>query len=247
MILKPFDNESREYIFINGKKMTNNNGIKLHHKDKITFGTSAVFLYIEKSDGNDIFEVDWESANQELQNELELQNKKQDEENERRKQEEIDLLKKDLEEKYIKEKIDIEEKLKKQLSDYEIKIKEMNQYAEKSKIENERINLENFLKERLEKLESEKARRKREFENKESSEILRKKQEKQEKDCIHKSEKLEQNLHNLIRKINKLKIIISELRRNINIEVFLYKNILEKIMNDRIPSTSISIRVNYFN
>ena len=222
-----------------------NNGIKLNHKDKITFGTSAVFLFMVKSDGNDIFQVDWESANQELQNELELQNIKKDEENEKKKQEEIDLIKKDLEEKYIKEKIDIEEKLKKQLNDYEIKIKEMNQFAEKSKIENERINLENFLKERLEKLESEKAQKKREFENKERLEILRKKKENQEKDFIHKSDKLEQNLHNLIRKINKLKIIISELRRNINIEVLLYKNILEKIMNDRTPSTTICIRVNY--
>lgn len=195
------------------------------------------------SDGNDIYAVDWEMANEELQKELEDESRRQDEENEKRKQEEMDILKKDLEEKYRREKIDIEEKLKKQLQEYETRIKEMNQSVEKSRIENERINLENLIKERLEKLESEKARRKREFENKEKNELLKTDNHLKDNDFIHKSEKLEQNLHNIIKKINKLKIIINEMKRNINLEVFLYKNILEKIENNKIPAANILIKV----
>ena len=69
------------------------------------------------------------------------------------------------------------------------------------------------------------------------------KQHKKDKEFIHKSEKLEQNLHNIIKKINKLKIIMTELKRNINLEVFLSKNILEKISNSKNPATHILIRV----
>lgn len=243
--LKPFDPEAKEYIFINGKKISSNEGAFLKHKDKITFGTSSVFLYMKNSNGSDIYDVDWEMAHDELQKELEDASRRQDEENEKRKQEEMDSLKKDLEEKYLKEKFDIEEKLKKQLQEYEIRIKEMNQSVEKSRIENERINLENLIKERLEKLESEKARKKREFENKEKNDLIRKENEIKNKEFMHKSEKLEQNLHNIIKKINKLKIIITELKRNINLEVFLSRNILDKINNSKNPSTNILIRVNY--
>jgi hypothetical protein len=242
--LKPFDPEAKEYIFINGKKMTNNEGVFLKHMDKITFGTSSIFLYMKNSDGTDIYSVDWEFATKELQNEIDETARKVDEENEKKKQEELDIMKKELEEKYIKEKNYIEEKLKKQLNDYETKMKEINQSVEKSRIENERINLENLIKERLEKLESEKARKKREVENKEKNEQLRKENDKKDKDFIHKSEKLEQNLHNIIKKINKLKIIMTELKRNINLEVFLSKNILEKISNSKNPTTNILIRVN---
>jgi len=120
--LKPFDPEAKEYIFINGKKMTNNEGVFLKHMDKITFGTSSYFLFMKSSNGQDIYSVDWESASTELQNEMDEATKKTDEENEKKKQEELDSMKKELEEKYIKEKYDIEEKLKKQLHDYENKM-----------------------------------------------------------------------------------------------------------------------------
>jgi hypothetical protein len=41
---------------------------------------------MEKSDGNNIYDVDWESAQLELQREIEENNKKQKKENEKRKQ-----------------------------------------------------------------------------------------------------------------------------------------------------------------
>jgi membrane-associated HD superfamily phosphohydrolase len=117
-------------------------------------GTNTTLLY----DGNDIYDVDWESAQLDLHREIEENNKKQEEENKKGKHEELHLLKKDLEDKYNKEKMEIEEKLKKQLQDYEVKLKEINQSVEKTKIESERINIENIIKQRIDLLETEKAR-----------------------------------------------------------------------------------------
>jgi hypothetical protein len=241
-VLKANEADAREYIFVNGKKL-NSNGRILKHKDKITFGTNTILLYMEKSDGNDIYDVDWESAQLELQREIEENNRKQEEENEKRKQEELDSLKKDLEEKYNKEKMEIEEKLRKQLQDYEVKLKEMNQSVEKTKIESERINIENIIKQRIDLLEAEKARKKREVEIRENNDILKRENQKKQSEFIHKSEKLEQTLHNVVKKLNKMKIIISELRRNINMDVFLSKNLLDHINDNKNTQTNILIRV----
>ncbi len=240
--LYPNEVDAREYIFVNGKKIESD-GIKLKNKDRITFGTNTILLYVEKSDGNDIYSVDWESAQLELQKEIEENNKRQEEENERRKQEELNSLKKDLEEKYSKEKLEIEEKLKRQLQDYEIRLKEMNQSVEKSKIENERINIENVIKQRIDLLEAEKARKKREVEMREKNDIIKRESMKTQNEFIHKSEKLEQTLHNIVKKLNKMKIIISELKRNIQMEVFLSKNLLEHINDNKNANTNILIRV----
>ena len=87
-------------------------------------------------------------------------------------------------------------------------------------------------------------KKKMEYENREKNDMLRKENEKKDKDIIHKSQKLEHNLHNIVKKINKLKLIIGELRRNINLEVFLSKNILEHISNNKNSVTCILIRVN---
>jgi kinesin family protein 13 len=241
--LRPNELDAKEYIFVNGKKLTSVEGQILKNKDRITFGTNTIVLYMESSNGNDIFDVDWEIAQMELQKEIEETNKKQDEENEKKKQEELDSLKKDLEEKYTKEKQDIEEKLRKQLQDYESKLREINQNVEKSKLETERLNMENIIKQRLELLESEKARKKREFEVREKNDIIKKENVKKEKDFIHRSEKLESTLSNVVKKLNKMKIIITELKRNLNIDVFLTKNLLDHINDNKNTSTNILIRV----
>ena len=41
-------------------------------------------VYMEKSDGKDIYEIDWEMAQTELQNEIEEQNKLEEMENEKK-------------------------------------------------------------------------------------------------------------------------------------------------------------------
>jgi hypothetical protein len=245
MWLLPNESDAKEYIFVNGKKI-GAKGVHLNHKDRITFGTNTMLLFMEKSDGQDIYSVDWESAQIELQKEIEVTNKRQEEENEKRKQEEMNSLKKDLEEKYAKEKQEIEEKLRRQLLDYEVKLKEMNQIVDKSKIENERINIENIIKQRIDLLEADKAKKKREFEIRENNDMLRRESNIRQTEFIHKSEKLEQTLHNIVKKLNKMKIIVSELKRNIEMDVFLSKNLLDHINDNKNAQTNILIRVENF-
>ena len=241
ILLKPQDKEAQKYIYINGKKIGIDGQI-IKTKDRIVFGNNTIFVYMKKSTGDDIYSIDWESAQMELQKEIELENKRQIEENEKKKQEEINLLKKDYEEEYSKRKKEIEETLRKQVEEYELKLKEINQNVEKQRIEQERLNQERKLKERLEQLEEEKVRKKREIEIKEKEEMLRREQLKKEQENIHNSEKLENNLTNILKKIQKMKIIITELKRNINLDAILQKNLVEEI--DEIQNgANIAIRV----
>jgi len=196
---------------------------------------------MNKSDGNDILSIDWEAAQFELQKEIEENNKRQEVENEKKKQEELDNLKKDLEDKYTKEKQEIEEKLRKQLLDYEQKLKEMNQSVEKSKIENERMNVEVLLQERLKILEADKAKKKREYEIKEKMDN-QKKEQKKNQEIIHKSEKLDLTLHNVVRKLNKLKIICNELKRNVSLDIHLSKNFSD-LFENKIDNTIVQVKV----
>ncbi len=241
ILLKPKDKEAQKYIYINGKKIGIDGQI-IKTKDRIVFGNNTIFIYMKKSTGDDIYSIDWESAQMELQKEIELENKRQIEENEKKKQEEINLLKKDYEEEYSKRKKEIEETLKKQVEEYELKLKEINQNVEKQRIEQERLNQEKKLKERIEQLEEEKVRKKREIEIKEKEEMLRREQLKKEQENLHNSERLENNLTNILKKIQKMKIIITELKRNINLDAILQKNLVEEI--DEIQNgANIAIRV----
>lgn len=244
--LRPNEQDAKEFIFINGKKIKNGEGQLLKHKDRITFGTNTILLYMNTSTGMDIFDVDWESAQMELQKEIEENNKLQEEANEKKKQEELDNLKKDLEEKYSKEKQEIEEKLRRQLMDYELKLKEMNQSVEKTKVESERINVEFLIKQRIDLLEAEKARKKREVELRERNDMIRKENIKKGREFAHSSEKLESQLNNMFKKLNKMKIIMTELKRNINMEIFLSKNLLDHFSDNKNASTNLLIRVENF-
>ena len=241
IVLKENDKGAREYIFVNGKKIPEAGQI-LNHKDRIIFGTNTILLYMKSSDGKDIYDVDWESAQMELQKELEIANKLQAEEEEKKKQEEMNSLKKDLEEEYAKRKNEMEEKLKKQVEEYQLQLKEINQHAEKQRLEQERLNQERKLKEKIEQLEEEKAKKKREFEIREKNELLKREQAKKDQEFLHKSEKLENNLTNILKKISKMRIIISELKRNIKLDVTLHKNLLEELDEVNSP-TNIIIRV----
>ena len=100
IILKPNETEAIKFIYINGKRMKSQDGQKLKNKDRIVFGNNTIMVYMEKSDGKDIYEIDWEMAQTELQNEIEEQNKIEEMENEKRKQKAYDTLKISLEQKY---------------------------------------------------------------------------------------------------------------------------------------------------
>ena len=72
--------------------------------------------------------------------------------------------------------------------------------------------------------------------------MIKREQAKKQQEFIHKSEKLENNLTNILKKISKIKIIINELKRNINLDVALQKNLLEELDQINTP-TNIVIRV----
>ena len=56
------------------------------------------------------------------------------------------------------------------------------------------------------------------------------------------SKKLEHSMHNIVKKINKLRLIIDEIGRNMHFEVILSKNLFDYIENKN-SSTTILIRV----
>ena len=234
IILKPNDEKALDYIFINGKKIAKEGQI-IKNKDRIIFGTNTIFIYMKSSKGDDIYDIDWETAQNEYQNEVEKVRNKEKEENERRKKDEYNLMKKNLEEEYAKMKKDMEDELKRKMEECQTKMKEMNENVEKQKIEQERLEEEEKLKIRMEQLEEEKARKKREFEIKEKNELMKLEQSKKENEIIKKNEKLESNITIILKKLSKLKIIIQEFKRNINMEVILQTNPIEegddKILN----------------
>jgi len=241
IIIKANDEDAKNYIFINGKKIKEEGQI-LNAKDRIVFGTNTILVYMKKSDNKDIFEIDWESAQMELQKEIEEENKKEIEEKEKKKKEEIDLLKKDLEEEYSNRENEMEEKLRKKVEEFQLQLKEIKQKAEKERLEKERINQEKIMKEKIEQLEEEKAKKRKEIEEKEKNELMKREKAQRDKEFIHKNEKLENTLTNILKKISKMKIIINELKRNINLEVTLNKNLIEEI-KELNSSTNITIRV----
>ena len=157
IILKPNESDAIKYIYINGKKIKSQDGQKLKNKDRIVFGNNTILIYMEKSDGKDIYEIDWEMAQTELQNEIEEQNKIEEMENEKKKQQAYDILRTSLEQKYNKERQEIEENMNKQLKEYQDKMEEIKNKNEENKIEKEKNEQEmRRLKHQIEKLESEK-------------------------------------------------------------------------------------------
>ena len=226
ILLKANDPKALDYIFINGKKIAKEGQI-IKNKDRIIFGTNTIFIYMKSSKGDDIYDIDWETAQNEYQREVEKVKNREKEENEKRKQDEFNLFKKNLEEEYSKKKKEMEDELKKKMEECQTQLKEINESVEKQKIEQERIEQEEKLRIKMEQLEEEKARKKREFEIKERNELMKLDQSKKESEMIRKNEKLESNLTNIMKKLSKLKIIIQEFKRNINLEVNLQNNAME--------------------
>ena len=237
IILKPNDKDAINYIFINGKKMKSQDGQILKNKDRIIFGNNTIMIFLEKSDGKELYEIDWEMAQTEFQNELEEQNKLEEMENEIKRQQAYDILRQSLEQKYTKEKKEIEEKMNLQLKEYEEKINEMkNQNEEKNKIEKEKNVRELLLKNKLKRLQSQKNVRNKLFQ----SEVI-----KEESHSLNNAEKLENKLINLVKKINKFKAIIDDLKRNVDLDLFLSKNLIDHY-NDPNTPINIFIRVNNY-
>ena len=233
ILLKPNDPEAIKYIYINGKRMKDQEGQKLKHKDRIIFGNNTIMIFMEKSDGKDLYEIDWEMAQNEFQNELEEQNKIEEMENEKKKQKAYDILRQSLETKYNKEKQEMENKMNLQLKEYQDKLNEMkNQTEEKKKIEKERDELELKLKNKIQRLECERSARNKIFE----SEVIR------DENQGNKNQQLVNKLTNIVKKIFKIKGIIEDLKRNVELDLFLSKNLIGHF-NDPNTPMNIFIRV----
>ena len=231
ILLKPNDSEAIKYIYINGKRIKEQKGQKLKNKDRIVFGNNTIMVFMEKSDGKDIYEIDWEMAQTELQTELEEQNKLEEMENEKKKQKAYDILKQSLETKYNKEKKEMEDKMNMQLKEYEEKLKEMkNQSEERSKLEKEKNELELKLKNKIKRLESQKYAKTKAF----HSEVIRDETESQE---TQKKDTLVTKLVGVVKKIFKIRSIIEDLKRNVSLDLFLSKNLIDHY-ND--PNTPIN-------
>ena len=237
IILKPNDKEAIKYIFINGKRIKSQDGQILKNKDRIIFGNNTIMLFLEKSDGKDLYEIDWEMAQTELQNELEEQNKLEEMENEKKRQQAYDILKQSLEQKYTKEKKEIEDKMNLQFKEYEDKINEMkNQNEEIGKLEKQNNELEMKLKFKLKRLQSQKTIKRGSFQ----SEVIR-----EENLSSSQNEKLEIKLINIVKKIHKFKVFIDDLKRNVELDLFLSKNLIDHY-NDPNTPMNIFIRVNNY-
>ena len=234
IILKPNEAEAIRYIYINGKKIKTQDGQKLNNKDRIVFGSNTIMVFMEKSDGNDIYDIDWEMAQTELQKEIDEQKRVEEMENEKKQQQAYDTLRVSLEKKYIKEKEEIENKMNKQLKEYQDKINEMkNQSEEKDKMEKEKNELEQRLRKKIKNLEGKKNLQQSQF----RSEVIH-----AETEFTHKSDMLENKLINIVRKMFKLKGMIEDLKRNIELDLFLSKNLIDHY-NDPNTPVNIFIRV----
>ena len=237
IILKPNDKEAIKYIFINGKRIKSQDGQILKNKDRIIFGNNTIMLFLENSDGKELYEIDWEMAQTELQNELEEQNKLEEMENEKKRQQAYDILKQSLEQKYTKEKKEIEDKMNLQFKEYEDKINEMkNQNEEIGKLEKQNNELEMKLKFKLKRLQSQKTIKRGSFQ----SEVIR-----EENLSSSQNEKLEIKLINIVKKIHKFKVFIDDLKRNVELDLFLSKNLIDHY-NDPNTPMNIFIRVDNY-
>ena len=236
IILKPRDKGSEKNIFINGIHIDINGRI-LKNKDRIAFGTNAIFLFMEKSDGKDIYNIEWELCQQEIQNELDKFKKRQEEENKILQEEKMSLLMKNMEDEFNMKKKNMEEELKKQEENYMNQIKEL----EKQKIQQERLMQEKMIKEKLELLEQERIKRRRELDFHEKIEMNKLTESQIVSNIKQDKEKLIKNLIILLRKIEQIKLMISELKREINIEVNLSKDFLDKNELDSIPNINIRV------
>ncbi len=136
IILKPRDFSASDNIIINGRKIESEEGQVLQHKDSIIFGTNSVMVYLEKSDGKDLYEFDWETILTEYENIAD-------------EDAELEAITKcgemgKLEEKFQLEKLEIEKNYQSQIYELQTKLNKMseNETNERSKIDKKRSELE---------------------------------------------------------------------------------------------------------
>ena len=219
--LKANENGAKEYIFINGKKIPESGKI-LENKDRIVFGTNSIMIYMQSSDGKDFYDIDWEKAQYEIQEEIDKNNKLQSEEIEKKKQEEFRKLK----EEYENKRKEMEDELKKKSEEFQNQLNKIKENEEKKELEKIQKKEEEKMKEKLNKLNEEENKKKQEYENYKQHILSLEESKNKTIDFIKIDEKLENTFKNLLKKISKMNVIIKELKREINIEIVIHKNLI---------------------
>lgn len=215
--LKPTDPQARDYIFINGKTISEE-GVILNHMDKIILGNNTFLIYVAGSAGGDIHSIDWELMYNQQQEELDKEQELKEMEKEKEKQAELEMLKKKMEESFSLEKQKMEESLKKQLEEYEARFKSTG-VDEKPHIYKKKTSIENILNDE----EIVKSIQQRLHINKEKSIFIR--EGNQSSDVIHSSSKFESTLINLAKKLVKFRSLILKMNRNYHVDLFLNRDI----------------------
>ena len=129
-----------------------------------------------------------------------------------------------------------------QLKEYQDKINEMKtQSEEKKKMEKERQEVENQLKKKIEQLEIERAKKKQKVQEKyKQSEVVM-----GEVESTHLNEKFEKKLINIYKKIYKFNSIIEDLNRQVKIDLYLSKNLIDHYNNPNAPINIFTRVENY--
>lgn len=217
--LIPTDPSACDHIFINGIKLeTNSQGVLLNHMDKIIFGLNTYLLYLEKSDGQELYNVDYEQMLNQQQEEAEKENEKMEQEKEKQKILEMEQIKSKMEEKFLSEKKQMENNLKKQLEEYEVKLKSVSNVDEKDEIKKKKTTIQHILCDE----EIVKAIQLNIAENNEKNTFI-KFNVKGDNEIIHKSEKNETNMLNNAKKLIKTRELIKTMNRNLSIDLLLQK------------------------
>jgi kinesin family protein 13 len=204
--IKPNDLQAKDFIFINGKRINNENNIyKLKHLDKLTFGSNTHMIFVEKSCKNEN-EIDYENVQTEYDIEREKEELIIELEKERIKEDEIYMIKNKLEEEFLNEKKKIEETLKNKIEKYEKELQEIKDKEEEKKVllRKNKINIfndENFTS----IIEDEKSEKRKINESK----VFR--EEKNNNEII---------ILNLVKKMLKLREYIKIMRRNFHIDIY---------------------------
>ena len=197
-------------------------------------------IFMQSSDGKDFYEIDWEKAQYELQEEIEKSNKIQIEEIEKKKQEEFILKKKEIEEDFENKRNILEDNSKKKLEEIQNQINKIKENEEKKRLEKMQKKEEEKMKEKLNKLNEEENKKKQEYEKYQKNIQLLEESKNKSIEFIKLNEKFENTFKSLLKKISKMKIIINELKREINIEIVIHKNIITN------TESNIYIRIENF-
>ena len=222
--LIPQSEEAINYIKVNGKDI--GKGVKLQNNDRIVFGVSTIFIFIQSREYEDLT-INYEKAQDEVNSTQKEQQKKKIEEEKRKEEAKI----KELEEKFELEKKEAEiqqqaekEERERKIKELEEKLKTQQAEKERKKAKDQKLAIEEEVKKREEdiKLANLKASEK----NRKQIKIYRNK--------IEESARLEEVLDTLLPMIKEANISAEKLKRNI-----LFKPIIIHELDERSGLTPI--------